>query len=85
MPCWPTGVTTTATCGPKYSKQGATAVIRGKKNRIVSVVQDAEIYKESNRIDRAINRLKRFRAVAIRHDKRLANHFAAYCLIAAPT
>ena len=64
---------------------GATAVIPGKKNRIVCLEHDAEIYKERNRIERAINGLKRFRALATRFDKRAANYFATCCLIAALT
>lgn len=46
---------------------------------------DAEIYKERNRIERAIKGFKRFRAVATRFDKRAANYFATRCLIAALT
>ena len=46
---------------------------------------DAEIYKERNQIERAINGLKRFRTVATRFDKRAANYFATCCLIAALT
>lgn len=64
---------------------GATAVIPSKKNRLVPLGHDTEIYKERNRIERAINGLKRFRAVATRFDKRAANYFATCCLIAALT
>ena len=48
---------------------------------------DAEIYKERNRIERAINGFKRFRAVATRFDKRAVNYFllATCYLIAALT
>ncbi|MFD1469317.1 hypothetical protein ACFQ48_13885 [Hymenobacter caeli] len=44
---------------------------------------DAELCKERNRIERAINGLKRFRAVATRFDKRAASYFATRCLVAA--
>ena len=64
---------------------GATAVIPSKQNRLVPLVHDAEVYKERNHIERAINGLKRFRAVATRFDKRAANYFATCCLIAALT
>ena len=64
---------------------GAGAVIPSKKNRTVPIEHDAEVYKERNQIERAINGLKRFRAVATRFDKRAANYFATCCLIAALT
>ena len=63
----------------------AGAGIPSKTNRTIPIEHDADIYKERNRIERAINGLKRFRAVAIRFDKRAASYFATCCLIAAPT
>ena len=69
----------------QIQQAGATAVIPCKKNRTVPIVHDAEIYKERNHIERAINGLKRFRAVATRFDKRATNYFATCCLIAALT
>ena len=62
---------------------GAGAVIPGKKNRTIPIEHDAKIYKERNQIERAINGLKRFRAVATRFEKLAANYFATCCLIAA--
>ena len=73
------------TCASKIAQTGAVAVIPGKKNRVVPVEHDTEIYKERNHIERAINGLKRFRAVATRFDKRAANYYATCCLIAALT
>ena len=67
----------------QIEQAAAGAVIPGKNNRTVPIEQDAEIYKERNRVERAINGLKRFRAVATRFDKRAANYFATCCLIAA--
>ena len=64
---------------------GTGAVISGKENRIIPIEHDAEIYKEQNQIERAINGFKRFRAVATRFEKRAANYFATCCLIAALT
>ena len=69
----------------QIKQAGAGAVIPSKKNRTVPIEHDAEIYKERNQIERAINGLKRFRAVATRFDKRAANYFATCCLIAALT
>jgi transposase len=69
----------------QIQQAGATAVIPGKKNRTVPLAHDAETYKERNHIERAINALKRFRAVATRFDKRATNYFATCCLIAALT
>lgn len=63
----------------------ATAVIPGKKNRVVPIAHDADVHKERHHVERAINGLKRFRAVATRFDKRAANYFATCCLIAALT
>ncbi len=61
------------------------AAIPSKKNRTLPTAHDAEIYRERNQIERAINRLKRFRAVATRFDKRAVNYFATCCLVAALT
>lgn len=69
----------------RIAQAGALAVILGKKNWLVPIEHDAEIYKERNQIERAISGLKRFRAVATRFDKRAANYFATCCLIAALT
>ncbi|MET4074072.1 transposase [Hymenobacter sp. UYCo722] len=65
----------------RIAQAGAEGVIPSKKNRTIAVAHDAEIYKERNQIERAINGLRRFRAVATRFDKRAANYFAACCLL----
>ncbi|MBF9240014.1 transposase [Hymenobacter sp. BT683] len=51
----------------------------------MSPEHEAEICKERNQIERAINGLKRFRALASGFDKRAANYFASCCLIATLT
>ena len=69
----------------QIQQAGATAVIPSKKNRLFPRDHDTKLYKERNQIERAINGLKRFRAMATRFDKRAANYFATCCLIAALT
>ena len=69
----------------QIAQAGAVAVIPGKKNRTVSIEHDAEIYKEQNQVERAMNDLKRFRTVATCFDERAANYFATCCLITALT
>ena len=69
----------------QIAQAGAVAVIPGKKNRVMPGEHDAEIYKEQNQVERAINDLKRFRTVATCFDKRPANYFSTCCLIAALT
>ncbi len=69
----------------QIQQAGATAVIPSKKNRTVPIEHNAEIYKERNHIERAINGLKRFRAVATRFDKRANSYYATCCLVAALT
>jgi len=69
----------------QIQQAGAMAVIPSKKNRTILLPYDADLYKERNQIERAINRLKCFRAVATRFDKRAANYFATCCLVAALT
>ena len=44
----------------QIQQAGAKAVIPGRKNRTVPLEHDAKMYRERNRIERAINGLKRF-------------------------
>ena len=52
----------------QIGQAGAEAVIPSKKNRTIPIEHDADIYKERNQIERAINCSKRFQAVATRFD-----------------
>jgi transposase len=60
-------------------------VIPSKKNRLVAFPYDEEAYKERDHIERASNKLKRFRGVATRFDKRAASYYATCCLTAVLT
>ena len=51
-------------------RQGATAVIPPKSNRRVPRAYDREVYKERNLIERAFNKLKHWRRIAARYDRR---------------
>ena len=57
-------------------------VIPPKKNRVIQIPYDADLYKERNRIERFINRMKQFRRIATRYEK-LAETFRAFLHIIA--
>lgn len=61
---------------------GIAVVIPSTRSRRVAVPHDAETYKRRNLIERFFCRLKRFRAIATRYDKR-ALYFRAATLLAA--
>ena len=62
---------------------GSQAVIPPKANRRKPVPFDAALYKARNIIERAFNRLKDWRAIATRYDKKASNFLAGVCLVAA--
>ena len=45
-------------------------VIPAKRNRKVPIEHDATLYRERNRIERCFNKLKHFRRIATRFDRR---------------
>ena len=65
--------------------QGATAVIPPRSNRRVQREYDRELYKLRNLIERAVNRLKQWRRIATRYDRRSLYLLAALHLAAAVT
>ena len=65
--------------------QGPTAVIPPRSNRRVQREYDRELYKLRNLIERAINRLKQWRRIATRYDRRSTYFLAALQLAAAVT
>ena len=65
-------------------KDGIKPVIPGRSNRKKRIRHDKQAYKDRNVIERCYCRLKDFRRIATRYDKKLArNYFSAQCLVAA--
>ena len=62
-----------------------TAVISPMPTRRRAVAFDPTAYKARNIIERAFNRLKDWRAIATRYDKKASNFLAGVCLAAAVT
>jgi len=60
----------------------AEAVIPSTRSRKVPIPHDQAIYKLRNRIERCFNKLKHFRRLATRYDRR-ADYFLAFVHIAA--
>ncbi len=58
------------------------AVIPSNRSRKTNIPHDAALYRERNRIERCFNKLKHFRHLATRHDRR-ARHFLAFLYLAA--
>ena len=63
-------------------RRGIRAVIPTKSNEPRRANFDREAYRERNRIERLINRLKQFRRIATRYEKRAANYLAMITLAA---
>ena len=64
---------------------GAVAVIPPRSNRKVQREYDTELYKLRNLIERAFNRLKQWRRIATRYDRRSLYFLAALQLATAVT
>ncbi len=58
------------------------AVIPTKANQEPEVSFDREAYRERNVVERLINRLKQYRRIATRYEKRAANYLAMLTLAA---
>ena len=58
------------------------AVIPPKRNRREAISYDEELYKQRNKVERFINRLKQFIRIATRYDK-LSDTFLAFIQIVA--
>ena len=57
-------------------------VIPSMRSRTVPIPHDETLYKDRNRIERMINKLKHNRRVATRYDKTLSSFAAFICLAA---
>ena len=60
---------------------GMTAVIPSNRSRRIIIPHDATAYRTRNRIERCFNKLKHFRRLATRYDRRAA-HFLAFIHLA---
>jgi transposase len=65
----------------RIEAQGAQACIPSLKNRKEPREYDRHLYKERNRVERLINRLKQYRRVATRYEK-TARNFLAFVHVA---
>ena len=61
----------------RLAKRGAQANIRAMPNRLEPPVFSHSLYKKRNAVERFFNKLKHFRAVATRYDKRDDNYLAS--------
>jgi transposase len=61
-------------------RRGIGAVIPRKKDERRASRLDRAAYRERNRIERAINRLKQYRRIATRYEKRAANYLGMLTL-----
>ena len=63
---------------------GMKAVIPSKRSRKTIIPHDAALYRERNRIERCFNKLKHFRRLATRYDRRACHFLAFLCCASAP-
>jgi len=64
------------------AQNGAEAVIPSTRKRKIPIKHDPVAYRERNRIERMFCRLKDFRRIATRYDKRADIFLSAVCLAA---
>ncbi|MBP2304579.1 transposase [Azospirillum melinis] len=63
-------------------RRSITPVIPTKSNERPDPAFDRDAYRERNRVERLINRLKQFRRIATRYEKRAANYLAMITIAA---
>lgn len=66
----------------RLEKQGKTAVIPPKRNRTTQREYDKHLYKARHLIENFFAKLKQYRAIATRYDKRATNFLGAIYLTA---
>lgn len=66
----------------KIAAAGMSAVIPSNRSRKTIIPHDELLYRQRNRIEHCFNRLKHFRRIATRYDRR-AVHFVAFLSLAA--
>jgi transposase len=66
-------------------QQGAVAVIPPKSNRKAPREYDRELYKQRNLIERTFNKLKHWRRIATRYDRKSSYFLSALYLVSAVT
>ena len=64
-------------------RQGAEAVIPPRSNRKEPWDYDRELYRERNLVERAFNKLKQWRRLATRYDRKSIYFLSAFHLVAA--
>ena len=62
---------------------GADAVIPSRSNRKRPRAHDAELYKDRNKVERFIGRIKHYRRIATRYEKTARNYLALLHLVGA--
>lgn len=62
---------------PLIARRGAWANVRAMPNGIKTLPFSAWVYRQRNTVERFFNKLKHFRAVATRYDKRDDNFLAS--------
>lgn len=63
-------------------RRGIQPVIPTRSNERPDPDFDRDAYRERNRVERLINRLKQFRRIATRYEKRAANYLAMIAIVA---
>jgi transposase len=63
-------------------RHGIGAVIPQPKNQRPCALLDRTAYRQRNRVERLVNRLKQFRRIATRYEKHAANYLAMLTLAA---